>query len=134
MKTYKPLVGPPMDNLEIDPLAVLHLNNRIFMSYMFSINFYKENLNNTYCTKLLKLPLCLYSFYLDSKVFQALVVLSWGWKAEENFVKIGKKFSFNLKIKLVVNVQSFCWKEESFSVDRIKMTKWIWPNHDNNKP
>ena len=23
---------------------------------------------------------------------------------------------------------------EGYSIDRIKMTKWIWPNHDNDQP
>ena len=23
---------------------------------------------------------------------------------------------------------------EGYSLDRIKMTKWIWPNHDNDEP
>ena len=25
-------------------------------------------------------------------------------------------------------------KKEGYSLDRIKITKWIWPNHDNEEP
>ena len=30
-------VGPPMDNPELDPLAVLHLENQLFMSPVSSV-------------------------------------------------------------------------------------------------
>ena len=38
------LVGPPRDNPELDPLAVLHLDNRL---YMFQIKCFPYNANLT---------------------------------------------------------------------------------------
>ena len=38
----------------------------------------------------------------------------------------------NIKLQILVNHMKF--QNEGYSLDQIKMTEWIWPNHDNDKP
>ena len=42
----------------------------------------------------------------------------------ETFIKLFKKLNI-IESRIIY---------EGYSLDRIKMTKWIWPNHDNNEP